>query len=155
MSRLAVHFSTGKDNWQTPYSLFQNWNQKYQFTVDAAADMSNAQCVRWYGPGGERPCSLAEPWDPAEVYWMNSPYSRGAQIKFVAQAVKHAVAGGRSVALMPARTDTVLWHSHIWSAKDAKPHWWCRRVNFLKGRVTFVGAPAPAPFPSVIVEFGA
>jgi hypothetical protein len=37
---------------------------------------------------------------------------------------------------------------------DQRPHPWVREVRFLKGRVRFVGAPASAPFPSMIVVFG-
>ena len=48
------------------------------------------------------------------------------------------------VMLLPARTDTRWWESLI--TADALLFW--------RGRLRFVGAPAPAPFPSVIAYWG-
>lgn len=49
-----------------------------------------------------------------------------------------------AVFLVPARTDTRWFHE------------WCvpfGEVRFIRGRLTFQGAHAPAPFPSMIVVF--
>jgi len=37
MSDLEVHFSSGKDDWETPDDLFERYNQRYHFILDAAA----------------------------------------------------------------------------------------------------------------------
>lgn len=151
----AVHFSTGKDDWATPYAIFFHWRETYFLSVDAAADTENHLLPRWYGPGGEREDALAAPWDPSERYWLNPPYSRILQTLFVAQAVEVATRGGLVVALLPARTDTNLFHTHIWDRATQQPRPWVSAVHFLRGRIKFVGAPASAPFPSMIVVFGA
>ena len=153
MANLAVHFSTGKDNWGTPPEHFGVWHRSYDFTVDAAADERNHLLPRWYGPGGERTSALDAPWDQLERYWLNPPYSRGAQRLFIDRAVDVAKRGGSVIALLPARTDTKLFHECIWDRLQRQPHPWVQSVHFLQGRVTFVGAPACAPFPSMVVHF--
>jgi len=48
------------------------------------------------------------------------------------------------VCLIPARTATAAFHAHCMQAAD---------IRLVRGRLTFVGAPAGAPFPSAIVVF--
>ena len=48
--------------------------------------------------------------------------------------------------LIPARTDTRWWHSHIDKNPDA-------HVYFIKGRLKFGDGKNPAPFPSAIVVY--
>jgi site-specific DNA-methyltransferase (adenine-specific) len=50
------------------------------------------------------------------------------------------------VALLPARTDTQWFHRHV------LPY---AHVGYVEGRLTFVGASAPAPFPSIVVTWPA
>lgn len=47
--------------------------------------------------------------------------------------------------LVPARTDT-QWFSHAKKTAQA--------LGFWKGRLTFLGAPHPAPFPSLLIYYG-
>ena len=147
-------FSTGKDDWQTPSEIFNPLMAEFGFTVDVAAGPTNHMLPRWYGEGGESSCGLSAIWD-GQVCWMNPPYSRVLQPLFVEAAAEWArLCGVVTVALLPARTDTRMFHDHIWDAAARKPRRWVREVRFLKGRVRFVGAPASAPFPSMIVVFG-
>lgn len=151
--RLAVHYSSGKDTWETPNDFFAELDALYKFTLDAAADESNHKCLRFYGPGGEREDALSEAWPINESIWLNPPYSKGAQRRFVDAAVDCAQRGGSVVALLPARTDTRLWHECIWDERVGRPRPWVRSIRFIRGRVRFVGAPSCAPFPSVVVHF--
>ena len=48
------------------------------------------------------------------------------------------------VMLVPARTDTKRFHKYILPYAE---------IRFLKGRLTFVGAKDPAPFPNMVVIF--
>lgn len=142
--------SSGKDDWETPQELFEEWNRIYHFILDAAANEINHKCERWFGPGGEFEDALANEaeWPVHEGnIWLNPPYSRPLQGAFVRKAAddvrdhdyKHHV-----VCLLPARTDTILFHQII------KPF---GEITFLRGRVTFEGAENGAPFPSMIVVF--
>lgn len=152
---LAVHFSTGKDAWGTPASVFDPLHQEFDFTVDAAANPANHRLPVRFGPGGVAPDALALPdWGDAVSRpvraWVNPPYSRRLQPRFIAKAAEQAALGHQVVLRLPARTDTVAFHRHIWDARTNRPQAGVD-VRFLRGRVRFVGAPQGAPFPSMVV----
>lgn len=147
-------FSTGKDDWETPPQLFASLNAEFRFTLDLAANATNAKCSRWIGPGGIAPDLLNYEIAHDEVCWMNPPYSR-VQSRFIHTAANHAA--GKHVivvALLPARTDTRAFHDFVWDLDSHRPKPWVREVRFLRGRLRFVGAPSCAPFPSMVVVFG-
>lgn len=147
-------FSTGKDDWATPLEVFNPLHDEFAFTLDAAANAGNAKCDFFYGPGSAlRVDALLEPWPLSDRIWVNPPYSRGLQARFVAHAATTAINGGLVVMLLPARTDTKSFHQHIWDRERHKSRPWVREVRFVKGRIRFVGAPAAAPFPSMVVVF--
>lgn len=144
VSDLAVHFSSGKDDWETPDDLFGTYDATYHFGLDAAANGGNHKCERWFGPGGMVDDAFGVPWTGFGNVWLNPPYSRGLQSKFVRKAAAEALTKLMCVVcLLPARTDTKLFHEVIKYGE----------VTFLKGRVKFKGAPSHAPFPSMIVVF--
>lgn len=161
-----VMFSTGRDCWETPNDLFQRYDKIYHFVLDAAADNRNHKCPVWFGPGGICEDALSVDWDDwlrKGNIWLNPPYSRGLQARFVKKAAEAVdihqttYAIGHVVLLLPARTDTKLFHEII------LPH--CGPPDyvpeFLKGRVKFISneplrkgsSPNSAPFPSMIVVF--
>jgi phage N-6-adenine-methyltransferase len=159
-------FSTGKDDWATPPEVFDPLNAEFRFDLDAAALSHNAKCLRYLGPD-----HVALGWrDALRVYWhrldgvssvwVNPPYSRGLQGRFIQKAAEApglASADGkrlRVAMLLPARTDTQAFHAWVWDRHRNEPHPWVGSLRFLKGRVRFVGAPASAPFPSMVVVFG-
>ena len=148
-------FTSGKDNWETPNDLFERYNSRYSFLLDAAADSTNRKVTSYFGPGGLEEDALTADWGPwlqKGNIWLNPPYSRGLQKKFIEKAVNekakldpHHHGLGHVVCLLPARTDTKLFHEII------KPY--AADIEFLKGRIKFVGAEHGAPFPSMVVIF--
>jgi hypothetical protein len=74
---------------------------------------------------------------------MNPPYGRAIGT-WVRKAREEALKGVKVVSLLPARTDTAWWHDDVMRAQE---------IRLLRGRLTFVGAPSPAPFPSAVVIF--
>ena len=114
--------------------------------LDAAANEQNHKCARWFGPGGECPNALCVPWPLHEgSIWSNLPDGK-TQKDFVRKAQMEAQGKPFSVVcLLPARTDTKVFHDVI------LPH--SKAVHFLPGRVKFVGGTNSAPFPSMIVVF--
>jgi phage N-6-adenine-methyltransferase len=132
------------DTWATPQELFDEFQERYHFTLDAAADRSNAKLDRYFGAGGIVGDALSIDWPIEERIWFNPPYSRGNQRRFVERAIDCARRGGFSVGLLPADTSTRLFHDLIWKQFH---------VEFLPKRVRFVGAPSAAKFGSMIVEF--
>lgn len=155
MSDLGVHFSSGKDDWGTPDKVFNPLNAEFGFDLDAAATVHNRKVPEWFGPGSDVPDALVVNWcDYAAFVWCNPPYSRGLQKKFIAKAADERLLGVTSVLLLPARTDTVAFHSFVWDQFNQQP---CVgvEVRFLKGRIKFEGAQHGAPFPSMVVVFRA
>lgn len=147
-------FSTGKDDWATPPEIFDPLHAEFHFYRDAAATYQNRKVPYFYGPDHAVPwCrdGLECSWSGGSI-WVNPPYSRGLQGKFIAKAALEAKAGATVVMLLPARTDTKAFHDYIWNRYEHGPRSGIE-VRFLKGRVRFVGAPASAPFPSMIVIF--
>lgn len=175
-----LHFQTGvKNNWETPDDLFEARHFVQRFTLDAAADETNHKLPRWFGPGGLHEDCFAASW-AGERFWLNPVYGepeqacvrnckkkrcplRGwhaetylyGQIDFVGKAKQQVMdhPGTMGELLLPARTDTQVFHHFIYDRQRNDWHPWVRRVQFLEGRLTFKGAPNPAPFPSMIVEF--
>lgn len=127
-------FGRDRDDWETPKDLFRKYDEKYHFTIDVCASDQTAKCARYYT---KEQNALAQDWN-GERCWCNPPY--GHIIKeFVKKAVESKAL---TVLLIPARTDTKLFHKYIYNRYP---------VEFIKGRIRFVGAGSTAPFPSMAV----
>lgn len=127
-------FTSAREDWETPDELYDKYNRRYHFTVDVCADEKNHKCARYFTKDQD---GLKQNWD-GERCWCNPPYG-----KAVAEFVKKAVESkALTVMLIPARTDTMWFHTYIYMRYP---------VEFIKGRITFKGAKHNAPFPSMIV----
>lgn len=127
-----------KNDWETPDNLFRLIELYYgPFNLDAAASDENAKCAIYYT---EREDGLTQPWFGNT--WVNPPYSNiGAWIQ---KGYNEAALGRCSATmLVGARPDTQYWWDY---ARHAE-------VVFIKGRITFKGAPQGADFPSAILHF--
>ncbi len=130
-------FSSKTDLWSTPQDLFDKYNEKYHFETDVCALPENAKCEKFFTPEID---GLKQEW--TGVCWCNPPYGR--QIgKWVEKACNSAAT---VVMLLPARTDTKWFHDYCLQYG---------KIEFLLGRLKFGGCKNPAPFPSMIVVFGA
>lgn len=45
---MSVHFSSKSNEWYTPQYLFDELNEKYQFTLDPCASHENAKCDKYF-----------------------------------------------------------------------------------------------------------
>lgn len=154
MSKHSIHFSSSTDNWETPKTLFNELNNEFNFIVDLCASKENAKCDQWTD---DLELFVQESADnnSKESYFLNPPYSRGKQKEIVKYASLLSVTGKTVVCLLPARTDTDLFHRYIWDEKTHKPRTGVE-VRLLKGRIKFElngKAKDAAPFPSMIVIF--
>lgn len=140
MSNLAVHFSSKKQDWETPQDLFDKLENEFGFDLDVCATSNNAKCNQYIDKYGD---GLMTPW--MGTCWMNPPYGREI-IHWVKKAHEEAKRGVITVALLPARTDTRWFHNYIYGKHE---------IRFIKGRLKFKGAKNSAPFPSMIVVFNA
>lgn len=129
----------GSDEWLTP-----------RYITDALGPFDIDPC----SPGDRRP------WDTAATHysieddglrqewsgrvWLNPPYSSAS--RWIARLADHGV----GTALIFARTETRMWHEHIWPRATG--------VLFLKGRVRFCfvsgRSAGTAAAPSVLVAYG-
>ena len=128
-------FSSEKHDWETPPELFERYNQIHKFTIDLAASHHNTKLPRFYT---EQDNSLLQDWN-GEVGWCNPPYNNIKQFVKKAQESK-----GTFVFLLPARTDTTWFHDYVLGKAS---------IEFLSGRIKFVGSSNSAPFPSMVVIY--
>lgn len=127
-------FSSKKDDWITPDDLFDELDNEFNFTLDPCSDSFNHKCDYYFDKSID---GLKMSWDN-QVVFMNPPYGKN-----IGKWVKKAYESNcLVVGLLPARTDTIWFHDYILNKAD---------IRFIKGRIKFVGAKYPAPFPSMIV----
>ena len=95
---------------------------------------------------------MAQSW-AGETVFCNPPYSRktksnAGQIAWVEKCYKEAQKGDIVVMLIPARTDTKMFHDFILGKAE---------IRFIRGRLNFEvngkKSEDPAPFPSMVVVF--
>lgn len=137
----SVHFASDRMTWATPDSFFAALDAVHRFDLDAAADADNAKCPEFFSKDGN--CGLASSWAGRRVF-CNPPYGREIG-HWIDKAIAEAAQAQLIVMLVPARTDTAWWHRAIRTA----------RVQFLRGRLRFKGAPSCAPFPSALLYWNA
>lgn len=137
MSRMAVHYSSATEEWETPQEFFDELNSTFHFDLDACASQGNAKCDRYFTKDDN---ALEQHW--TGTVWMNPPYGRQIE-SFMKKAFMESCKGATVVCLVPARTDTRWWHRYANRGM----------VIHIKGRLSFGGASSPAPFPSAVVIF--
>ena len=132
-------FTSARQDWATPVEFYDKLNIEFNFTIDVCAHENNFKHSRYWSPKDD---ALSKDWS-GEICWMNPPY--GSEIgAWMEKAYRESLCGATVVCLVPARTDTKWFH--LWVLDKAE-------IRFIKGRIRFVGAPARAPFPSIIVVY--
>jgi phage N-6-adenine-methyltransferase len=135
-----VHFSSKKQDWETPNDLFSLLDEEFAFELDACATKDNAKCIKYFD---EEADGLKQSWQTlGKSVYCNPPYSAGALTKWCDKAIEEAARGVRVILLVPARTDTKWWHRVFAQAEE---------IRLLEGRLKFTGAKFSAPFPSCVV----
>lgn len=133
-------FSSKKQDWETPTDFFKKYDDAFSFTLDACATPQNAKCGKYYTKEDD---GLTKDWGGNRV-WCNPPYGREIS-KWVKKASEEAQKPHTIVVmLLPARTDTAWFHDYILRKAS---------IQFIRGRIKFVGATTSAPFPSMVVTF--
>lgn len=129
------------DDWATPRAFFDKLDAIHNFDLDVAASSRNRMTEDYFGLDHEqdwRRDGLKADW--YGHVWCNPPYGRGIK-DWVLKASQHY---DLVVMLLPARTDTKWFHELVLPNAE---------VTFVKGRIKFGAGLAPAPFPSMVVEF--
>lgn len=131
-------FSSKTDEWYTPQSFFDKYDNEFKFELDVCADDLNHKCSKYYTKKND---ALTKDWKG--ICWMNPPYGRSIN-KWIKKAYDSAIKGATVVCLLPSRTDTKWFQDYCLMSND---------IRFIRGRIKFGGSTNSAPFPSVIVVF--
>jgi len=139
-------FSSEDLKWETPWWLINHlreyWN--LDFTLDPCCTPATAKAPNFFTPEDN---GLEQDWG-GHIVFMNPPYGR-EQIQWIQKAHAESEKENTTVmCLVPARTDTKVWHEIIF------PH--ASQIYFIKGRIKFGkdGVKAnSAPFPSALAVF--
>jgi len=115
-------------NWATPQSLVQ-WIETYfsipgGFDLDVCATSSTAKCEKYFTAEDN---ALTKNWKGD--CWMNPPYNDQETWLNYAWRMSHGMQASSVYCLIPARTDTKLFHDFIMKRAHA--------VYFIKGRINF------------------
>jgi len=135
---MSVHFSSKTNEWTTPKDFYEILHKEFNFTLDPCATKNNSKCKKFYTKNDN---GLTKDWSNETVF-MNPPYGR--EIKhWIKKAYDESLKGALVVCLIPARTDTIYWHTYCVKGN----------IRFIKGRLKFSNKNS-APFPSALVIFG-
>lgn len=149
MTNFTPMFSSDKDYWETPQSLFDEPNAEFNFTLDAAANDANHKCERYFT---KKDNGLLQDWQ-GETVFCNPPYGNRETGQWTEKCYREAQKPGTTVVLLiPARTDRASFHEYIMGKAE---------IRFIRGRLKFElagkpvldrnGRPMPAPFSSMVV----
>lgn len=132
------------DDRATPPEVFGPLHERFGFTIDVAASPANAKLPRYYTIEDD---GLAQSWTGERV-WCNPPYSHIEP--WVIKA--HLELAAPIVMLLPAnRTEQGWWQRHVEPYRDKGRGF---RVEFLKGRLRFIGPGQDAVGPNERPPFG-
>jgi hypothetical protein len=137
-----VLHSSKKHDWRTPGVVLDPVRELGPIGLDPCANPRHPIAKNWLASKG-----LETHWVKYKsrgLVYVNPPYGREIG-KWVDKCIQEAKAGCEIILLVPSRTDT-KWFNRAWKSMSAYCFW--------GGRITFVGAPAPAPFPSVLFYWG-
>ena len=131
--------------WETPDYLFRKYDDRYHFTLDAAASTINAKCKLFFTKEDN---GLQKSWKGHTV-WLNPPYDAKSLNAFTIKVIDQVEKYGITVAmLVPVKSDQAWWHllweKYINGKLSIKYEW-------IRGRLKFVGATSGATFPSVVI----
>jgi len=131
-----VMFSTGKGDHQTPRDFFRLLHAEFAFKMDVAASNENNLLPSYIT---EETNALSVDWSSRN--FVNPPYSAGVG-KWVDKAIEQVDLGKLVVMLLAGRVGTKWFTKAVETANE---------IRFVRGRLTFEGQPAPAPFPSIVI----
>jgi len=100
-----------RDDWTTPQKLYDYLNEKWQFTIDAAASDHNAKHKRYWTESDD---ALKQDWSK-EVIFCNPPYSKCMEFSMKGLQTLADSRGShppRFCLLLPVRSDRI-WYQKL------------------------------------------
>jgi len=140
MKNIKAMLTSGDMSWETPQDFFDKLNKEFNFTLDPCATKQTAKCKKFYT---EKEDGLKQNWG-GHIVFCNPPY--GTAIKHWVKKCHDEAKKPNTIVVMliPARTDTIYFHEHIYFKAE---------LRFIKGRLKFSKAKGSAPFPSMLVIY--
>jgi len=130
-------FESGRQDYETPESIFNPLNEEFNFDLDVCATSENAKCKKYFTTENN---GLTQKW--TGTCWMNPPFKDVGL--WVRKAYEESGKGTTIVCLIASRTNTNWWHQYVMKADE---------IRFIKGRPKFVGCIHGLPLPLSIVIF--
>jgi site-specific DNA-methyltransferase (adenine-specific) len=124
---------SNKEDWQTPPEIFNPLHEKYNFTIDGAANAKNHLLPKYWS---KEYSAFKGTW-AGERIWINPPYGRKYPewVEFAFRKCMSKTDSPEFVCmLIPASTDTKLFHNIIWAAYKNN----FLDLKFSKGRIHFI-----------------
>lgn len=142
MASFKGKFESAKQDWETPIDLFNQMNDEFHFTLDAAASFENKKVSKFFSVEDD---GLTQDWSN-EIVWLNPPYGDGKSklVDWVKKAELERHKGATTVMLIPARTNTNWFHDICLKHGE---------VRFVRGRPKFGNAEYGLPQPLCFVIF--
>lgn len=140
----STMFSSDRIDWNTPKEIIEIIRKFDDIGLDPCSNPNSivGATTEWSLEKGIS--GLRRPWTEHGLVYCNPPYGR-AIAEWSRKIVEEAALGAEIICLLPSRTDT-SWMQLMFR--------FCNVSLFWKGRLTFLGAPSAAPFPSCIMYFG-
>lgn len=138
MARLEKQFESATVEWPTPQDIYEPLFAEFGFTLDVAANSSNAKCKQFFD---KETNGLAQKW--SGVCWCNPPYGKDLK-NWVKKAAIETWHGVTTVMLIPVRSNTVWWHQYCLPFGE---------IRFVKGRPKFGNAKEGLPWPLAVIVF--
>lgn len=132
--------SLTSDLWDTPAHVFTKYGKPHNLNLDVCATSDHTMCARFFSPCEN---GLTQEWNGR--VWMNPPFSNVKA--WVAKAYRSRNVCECIICLLPARTDTVWFHSFVYRKAS---------LQFIKGRISFThfsGTSGRASFASMIASY--
>ena len=117
-------------NWETPRSFVKFVEEQFniEFDIDVAADDQNKKAPMCYREEDDGLSLAWEQWEHRTTYvWCNPPYNNVKE--WVEKAIEQTRYDCETYMLIPAATDTILFHDCV--VPNAS------KIFFIKGRMNF------------------
>ena len=141
------------DEWETPHSVFNPLNARFDFTLDVCCTVETTKCEKYFTEFDD---GLKQSWRGHRV-WANFPYSNIP--KWIEKAYREVLNNNCElvVMLLPAWTDRDWFHDWVINPpKLNEYHTVQTSIEYLRGRVKFLlnGKKHKSPrFGSMVVIF--
>jgi hypothetical protein len=131
MINKKLFFSSNNQDGRTPKKVYENLNKEFNFDFDPCPNAGLTTLIN----------GLTISWK--KINFINPPFK--TQRLWIKKAYEESLKGKTCVMLLPARTDTRIFHDIVLP--------FSKEIRFIKGRLKFEQYNNSAPFPSMIVIF--